>query len=252
MFRCRHFINKHPTIEHFAANEKMPPDSEYYDPDLACIDRVLWIREVKNTEGHSTSDFTESMSLYEKVKLLLESPLLPYFYTPYKIYLFKQYIKGVDDLNAKRKELRESVATTHDDISDELRQYDALEEQYSQYVPEIVPIPAAQQLVLVKWNNQAYDQVTWELEEDVKHEQSKIVAFHRNNRVPDIRTLVSPFRWAWEAGVMMQRSAAASRVVQAVQDEHAAEERRGAARVPDRGRELAAVLVVPAPQLHPG
>ena len=210
MFRCRHFINKHPTIEHFAANEKMPPDSEYYDPDLACIDRVLWMRELKNTEGHSTSDFTESMSLYEKVKLLLESPLLPYFYTPYKIYLFKQYIKGVDDLNAKRKELRESVATTHDDISDELRQYDALEEQYSQYVPEIVPIPTAQQLVLVKWNNQTYDQVTWELEEDVKHEQSKIVAFHRNNRVPDIRTLVSPFRWAWEAGVMMQRSAAAS------------------------------------------
>ena len=102
------------------------------------------------------------------------------------------------------------MATTHDDISDELRQYDALEEQYSQYVPEIVPIPTAQQLVLVKWNNQAYDQVTWELEEDVKHEQSKIVAFHRNNRVPDIRTLVSPFRWAWEAGVMMQRSAAAS------------------------------------------
>lgn len=196
MFRCRHFINKHPTLEHFAANEPMPPDSEYYDPDLACIDRVLWIREVKNTEGYSTNDFTESMSLYEKVKLMLESPLLQYFYTPYKIYLFKQYIKGVDDLNSKRKELRESVEMSSDDISAELRQYDALESQYRLYVPELLEIPESQQLVLVKWNNQAYDQVTWELEEDVRHEQSKIVAFHRNNRMPDIRTLVSPFRWS--------------------------------------------------------
>ena len=174
----------------------MPPDSEYYDPDLACIDRVLWIREVKNTEGYSTNDFTESMSLYEKVKLMLESPLLQYFYTPYKIYLFKQYIKGVDDLNSKRKELRESVEMSSDDISAELRQYDALESQYRLYVPELLEIPESQQLVLVKWNNQAYDQVTWELEEDVRHEQSKIVAFHRNNRMPDIRTLVSPFRWS--------------------------------------------------------
>ena len=46
----------------------------------------------------------------------------------------------------------------------------------------------------MKWNNQSYDQVTWELEEDVKHEQSKILTFYRNNRYPDTRNLVSPFR----------------------------------------------------------
>ena len=194
MFRCRHYINKHPTIEHYAANETMPPESEYFDPDLACIDRVLWMRDVKNTEGHASSDFTEDMSLYDKVKLVLESPLLPYFYTPYKIYLFKQYIKAVDDLNAKRKQVKEAGTYTEEELDAELKQYDALEEQYASYVPELVNIPPSQHLVLVKWNNQTYDQVTWELEEDVKHEQSKIVAFHRNNRVPDIRTLVSPFR----------------------------------------------------------
>ena len=197
MFRCRHYINKHPTIEHYAANETMPPESEYFDPDLACIDRVLWMRDVKNTEGHASSDFTEDMSLYDKVKLVLESPLMQYFYTPYKIYLFKQYIKAVDDLNAKRRQVKEAGTYTEEELDAELKQYDAREEQYASYVPELVNIPQSQHLVLVKWNNQTYDQVTWELEEDVKHEQSKIVAFHRNNRVPDIRTLVSPFRYAW-------------------------------------------------------
>lgn len=62
-------------------------------------------------------------------------------------------------------------------------------EPFIKALPDIIARPATQRLVLVKWNNQSYDQVTWELEEDVKHEQSKIL-----NRYPDTRNLVSPFR----------------------------------------------------------
>lgn len=145
---------------------------------------------MKNTEGHSTAEFANK-SLFEQVTLTLESPLLSYFYTPYKIYLLQSYIKGVKDLNERRQQLRDSVKEG-DDISDELKQYDDLEKQYELYLPELVTIPSVQKLVLVKWNNQTYDQVTWELENDVHHEQSKIIAFHRNNRLPDMNSF-APF-----------------------------------------------------------
>ena len=69
--------------------------------------------------------------------------------------------------------------------------FDELEKQYELLLPEIITMPAVQKLVLVKWNNQTYDQVTWEKESDVHHEQSKIIAFHRINRLPNLSTVAS-------------------------------------------------------------
>ena len=80
------------------------------------------------------------------------------------------------------------------DAKEQIASLDAMLEPFIKALPDIIALPATQRLVLVKWNNQSYDQVTWELEEDVKHEQSKILTFYRNNRYPDTRNLVSPFR----------------------------------------------------------
>ena len=121
---------------------------------------------------------------------------MSYFYTPYRIYLMQSYIKGVDDLNNRRAELKASVAGSNDDISSEMHQYDELEKQYEAKLPPMVPLPKEQTLVLVKWNNQTYDQVTWELEEDVQQEQSKIIIFRRNETPPDIKSIVSVSTWA--------------------------------------------------------
>lgn len=92
-----------------------------------------------------------------------------------------------------RKDL-ESSSTDNTSESPEMKQIDELEKQYEKLLPPLVPIPAVQKLVLVKWNNQTYDQLTWELESDVHHEQSKIIAFHRNNRLPDMNSL-APFMY---------------------------------------------------------
>ena len=178
-------------IEHFSTTDELPHDEEYYDSELASIDRVLCIHKVKNSENHATSEYPPDLTTYQKVKLILESPLVGYFYTPYRIYLMQSYIKDVDDLNNQRAELKASVEGTNDDISEKLRQYDALEKQYEAKLPPMVPLPKEQTLVLVKWNNQTYDQVTWELEEDVQHEQSKIIIFRRNETPPDIKSIVS-------------------------------------------------------------
>lgn len=196
MFRYRHYVKKNSQrIEHFSTNEELPRDEEYYDSELASIDRVLCIHKVKNSENHATSEYPPDLTTYQKVKLILESPLVSYFYTPYRIYLMQSYIKGVDDLNNRRAELKASVAGSNDDISSELHQYDELEKQYEAKLPPMVPLPKEQTLVLVKWNNQTYDQVTWELEEDVQHEQSKIIVFRRNETPPDIKSIVSVSTW---------------------------------------------------------
>mgnify|MGYP005971522487 CR=1 FL=1 len=48
MFRCRHFITKNAgRIEHFTEKEKLPPDTEYFDSELSCIDRVLYSAGIK-------------------------------------------------------------------------------------------------------------------------------------------------------------------------------------------------------------
>ena len=127
MFRYRHYVKKNSQqIEHFNTNEELPRDEEYYDSELASIDRVLCIHKVKNSENHATSEYPPDLTTYQKVKLILESPLVSYFYTPYRIYLMQSYIKGVDDLNNRRAELKASVAGSNDDISSELHQYDEL------------------------------------------------------------------------------------------------------------------------------
>lgn len=180
--------NKH-RLEHFGADDKLPNDSEYYDSEYASIDRVLYIRDVNNSEGHSYADF-ENKSLYEQVQLTLESPLLSYFYTPYRIYLMQSYMKAMKEVNERRETLKQSEG----DVTEELQQCDELEKQYELLLPELVHLPSVQKVVLVKWNNQTYDQVTWELESDIRHEQSKIITFHRNNRMPDMSS-VAPFTY---------------------------------------------------------
>ena len=153
--------------------------------------------------------------LIENVSLcVLESSLLQYYYTPIEIYRFQVYLKGVEFVNQQKKQLRKDLKCIDYDIDDEdtegmeeeggeekerlLREQEsALEESLTPLIealPVIVDLPAEQHLVLVKWNNQTYDQITWELEESVKHEQNKILTYHRINRLPDARTLVSPFR----------------------------------------------------------
>ena len=190
VFRCRHFISKadHP-IEHYGPNDKLPVDSEYYNAEFALIDRVLWIREMKNTEGYDAKKF-EQMSIYDKVTFTLNSPLLTYFYTPYKIYLLQFYLKNVKELNERRKKLEENP-TEGENNMDTSSQLDELEKQYELLLPEIISMPLSQKLVLVKWNNQTYDQVTWEKESDVRHEQSKIIAFHRINRLPNVNSMIT-------------------------------------------------------------
>lgn len=192
MFRCRHFIHKHlGRIEHFTENEVLPPDTEYFDSELSCIDRVLYIRDAKNTEANTTANFPENASLYEKITLTLSCPLLQYFYSPYQIYLMQVYVKGVDGVNEQKKLIDMSEAHAEERVT----ALEATLQPLIDALPTLVNLPATQRLVLVKWNNQSYDQVTWELEEDVKHEQSKILTFYRNNRLPDTHTLVSPFRY---------------------------------------------------------
>lgn len=188
VFRCRHFVAKNShRIEHYGPDDSLPNDSEYYDPELATIDRVLYIRDSKNSPGHSSAEF-EDKPLQEKVKLTLESPLLSSFYTPYKIYLLQKYMKGMAAVEQYRKDL---TSSSKEDVSEspEMKQIDVLEKEYEALLPPLVSIPAVQKLVLVKWNNQTYEQLTWELESDVHNEQSKIIAFHRNNRLPDMNSL---------------------------------------------------------------
>ena len=144
---------------------------------------------MKNTDDYDPSKF-EAMSTFDKVAYTLNSPLLTYFYTPYKIYLLQLYLKSVKDLNGRRKMMM-GTRVEGEDKSDELAQLDELEKQYELLLPEIITMPAVQKLVLVKWNNQTYDQVTWEKESDVHHEQSKIIAFHRINRLPNLSTVAS-------------------------------------------------------------
>ena len=103
----------------------------------------------------------------------------------------KVYIKGADRVNEEKKQIDMNEPDADERVA-------ALEESLQPLIdalPELVNLPETQRLVLVKWNNQSYDQVTWELEEDVKHEQSKILTFYRNNRLPDTHTMVSPFRY---------------------------------------------------------
>lgn len=144
---------------------------------------------MKNTDGYDPTKF-ELMSTFDKVAYTLNSPLLTYFYTPYKIYLLQLYLKSVKDLNGRRKMIKGTLVEG-EDKSEELAQLDELEKQYELLLPEIITMPALQKLVLVKWNNQTYDQVTWEKESDVHHEQSKIIAFHRINRLPNLNSIAS-------------------------------------------------------------
>ena len=158
MFRCRHFINKHLCrIEHFTENEVLPPDTEYFDSELSCIDRVFYIRDAKNTEANTTANFPENASLYEKITLTLSCPLLQYFYSPYQIYLMQVYVKGVDGVNEQKKLIDMSEA----DAEERVTALEATLQPLIDALPTLVNLPATQRLVLVKWNNQSYDQVTW-------------------------------------------------------------------------------------------
>lgn len=97
-------------------------------------------------------------------------------------------MKGMAAVEQYRKDL---TSSSKEDVSEspEMKQIDVLEKEYEALLPPLVSIPAVQKLVLVKWNNQTYEQLTWELEGDVHNEQSKIIAFHRNNRLPDMNSL---------------------------------------------------------------
>ena len=233
MFRCRHFIKQNPRIEHYSWNERLPSNNEYFDEELSGIDRVLYIREIKNLECAITANFSPDITLEEKVRRVLESSLLQYYYTPIEIYRFQTYLKGVEYVNKQKEQLRKEFENSvigmngekeeqmneeaydngynnNDDDDDErtrtereqrekllLEQEAVLDESLSPLIkalPVLADLPAEQRLVLVKWNNQTYDQITWELEESVKHEQNKILTYYRINRLPDTRTLISPFR----------------------------------------------------------
>ena len=149
----------------------------------------------------------------------LESSLLQYYYTPIEIYRFQTYLKGVEYVKEQKEQLRKdleySALYLNGEQKDQMEEEDEkekgkeererlLREQEAvlddsltpliEALPVLADLPAEQRLVLVKWNNQTYDQITWELEESVKHEQNKILTYHRINRLPDTRTLVSPFR----------------------------------------------------------
>ena len=100
----------------------------------------------------------------------------------------------MEGVNKRREELKNET----EDVSEEMQQLDELEKQYELLLPEIVHIPAMQKVVLVKWNNQSYDQVTWELESEIQHEQRKIISFHRNNRMPDAASLGPITYWPCE------------------------------------------------------